>query len=129
MVRKSLSGRALLAASIAGSPAWTQATTRACAAKEAIGPACLLARQTLPALPPGPLFWHLDRFRSTDAAQRAAGPTGSVVEAFGSAWLFTIADRRWRARGGKHVALIGPLTVEPASVYAAEYLRSVFSPG
>lgn len=128
-MRKSFYWVALLATGIAVGPAWGQATTRACGAEEAIGPACLLARQSLPTLPDGPLFWHLDRFRSTGAAHAAAGPTSSVVEAFGSAWLFTIADRRWRARGGKPAAVIGPLSVEPAAAYSAEYLRSVFSPG
>ena len=105
-----------------------QATTRQCGAIEETGPACLLAHKQLPSLP-GKVFWHLDRFPSKRAAEQAGVATSVVVEAFGSTWLFTIAEARWRARGGKHTATVGPLPVEPASTYAAEYLRSIFKPG
>jgi quercetin dioxygenase-like cupin family protein len=52
-----------------------------------------------------------------------------VAEAFGSIWLFTIEKAGWRARGGEHVSIVGPLPITRASTYAAEYLRSVFEPG
>ena len=110
-------------------PAWGQATTRACGLSEEAGPACLLARQDLPSLPAGQLFWHLETFKSKSAAQRAASATSTIVEAFGSVWLFTIERAGWRSKGGKPVSLIGPLPIEPASNYSAEYLRSVFQPG
>lgn len=110
-------------------PAWAQATTRPCGAAEEIGPACLLSRIELPSAPAEPVFWHLDQFESRSSAQRAATANGTVVEAFGSVWLFTIEGPQWRATGAKHVADIGPLPVKPATRYAAEYLRSVFSPG
>jgi len=128
-LRKLVSGLALLASAVLVSPAWGQATTRPCGADEAAGPACLLARQEIPALPSRPLYWHLDQFVSKEAAAKAAISTSTVVEAFGSIWLFTIEGRSWRPRNGKHVSDIGPLPVQPASTYAAEYLRSVFSPG
>ncbi len=53
----------------------------------------------------------------------------TVVEAFGSIWLFTIEQGGWRPKGGRHVSDIGPLPVAPATTYAAEYLRSIFKPG
>ncbi|WP_404711772.1 hypothetical protein [Sphingomonas sp. MMS24-J13] len=120
-----------LAATAAAAPsvAYGQATTRSCGAVEEAGPACLMARTPLPALPAGPVFWHIDRFASRDAAAGAGMATSTVVEAFGSTWLFTIAQPDWRSNGGAHVASIGPLPIAPASTYAAEYLRSIFNPG
>ena len=87
-------GLAILIASASPSMAGAQATTRECGAAEEPGPACLLARKVLPLLPKGNLFWHLDRFPSEDAAERAAAATSTVVQAFGSTWLFTIAEQR-----------------------------------
>ena len=106
-----------------------QATTRQCGAVEEAGPACLLAREEFPALSDGKVFWHLDRFPSKDAAERAATDSSVVADAFGSTWLFTLAEAGWRSHGGKHVSTVGPLPVAPAGTYAAEYLRSIFDPG
>lgn len=112
-----------------------QATTRPCGEVEEAGPACLLARKQIPSLPAGQIFWHLDRFPSKSAAERAGRTSSVVVEGFGSTWLFTLADRMWRAKGGEHVSAIGPLplasasTSAAASTYTAEYLRSIFKPG
>jgi len=128
-MRAVLIGSILLLSGILAPPAMAQATTRLCGKAEDPGPACLLARKDIPSLPAGQLFWHLDTFTSTDAAQRASSPTSTVVEAFGSVWLFTIERAQWRARGGKPVSVIGPLPIEPASSFSAEYLRSVFPPG
>ncbi|MBN8816611.1 MAG: hypothetical protein J0J06_14335 [Sphingomonas sp.] len=119
----------LLLSSMFAPPAWGQATTRSCATTEDAGPACLLARKELPALPTGQLFWHLETFKTRGAAELAASPTSTVVEAFGSVWLFTIERAEWRSKGGRPVTVIGPLPIEPASTYSAEYLRSVFQPG
>ena len=128
-MRAMLGGLAILAASALPSAASAQATTRECGADEEPGPACLLARQELRSLSKGNLFWHLDRFTSKNAAERAAGRTSTVVQAFGSTWLFTVAKERWRSKAGEHVANVGPLPLAPSSTYAAEYLRSIFNPG
>lgn len=106
-----------------------QATTRQCGTAEEPGPACLLAHKTLPSLPAGTVFWHLDRFASKQSAEAAAAASSVVVEAFGSVWLFTLAQAEWQSKGGEHVSTVGPLAVAPASTYSAEYLRSVFTPG
>lgn len=128
-MRRVLYGLAVVAVNALAAPLWAQATARPCTAEEAVGPACLMSRQQLPSVPSGPLFWHLDKFGSKEAATQAAGPGSTVVEAFGSIWLFTIDRRDWRPGGGEHISDIGPLPMEPAKTYAAEYLRSVFSPG
>ena len=52
-----------------------------------------------------------------------------MVQAFGSTWLFTLANKRWRSRGGEHLSSIGPLPIAAAPGYSAEYIRSVFAPG
>ena len=45
-------------------------------------------------------------------------------------WLFSLAKAEWRARGGHHVAEIGPLPVTPADKYAgSSYNEGVFKPG
>lgn len=80
-------------------------------------------------LPSGPLYWHLDQFVSREAAEKASVKSSTIIEAFGSIWLFTIENRTWRALGGKHASEVGPLPIEPAPGYAAEYLRSIFNPG
>lgn len=102
------------------------ATARSCGIVEETGPACLLARKQLSALPVAGVFWQLDRFASKPAA---AATTSVVVESFGSMWLFTFARKGWRSSGGEHVSTIGPLPIARASAYTAEYLRSIFNPG
>jgi quercetin dioxygenase-like cupin family protein len=116
-------------AAIWTSSALAQATTRQCGTVEQSGPACLLVRAELPSLPSGKVFWHLDRFPSKESAEAALTPTSVVVESFGSIWLFTLARKVWHPKGGEHVSTVGPLSVAPATRYAAEYLRSIFTPG
>jgi quercetin dioxygenase-like cupin family protein len=120
---------ALALALFAASAANGQATSRSCGAEEAVAPACLLARQELANLPLGPLYWHLDQYSSTDDARRAAKPASTIVNAFGAVWLFTIERQGWRSKHGRHVAVVGPLPVERGPTLAADYLRSVFTPG
>lgn len=110
-------------------PAHAQATARPCGSDETPGPACLLASAPVPGLPSGPVFWHIDRFASPEAATKAATPRSRVVAAFGATWLFTLEGKDWQATGGSRAAMIGPLPVQPAGTYTAEYLRSVFAPG
>lgn len=119
----------LAAGVVLAAPAWGQATTRTCEPEELVGPACLLSHKELPSLPRGALYWHIDQFDTKEAADKAASPASATVGAFSQIWLFTIEVRGWRPKGGRHVTDIGPLPVRPASTYAAEYLRSIFTPG
>ncbi|MGF6492087.1 quercetin dioxygenase-like cupin family protein [Luteibacter sp. 621] len=93
------------------------------------GPACLLAHQDLGALPDSPVYWHIDQFATRAEAEAARQATGTVVTDFGKVWLFTIAGAGWHARGGTHIASIGPLPMLPATGYSAEYVHSFFMPG
>lgn len=93
------------------------------------GPACLVASQDLGALPDEPVYWHIDTFATEAAANAAKTARGTVVTDYGQVWLFTIEGRSWRARSGTHKATIGPLPVEPAAAFSAEYVHSMFAPG
>ena len=46
------------------------------------------------------VFWHLDTYPTRTEAEAAKGPRGTVVEALGKIWLFTIGE----AGGGRPVA-------------------------
>jgi quercetin dioxygenase-like cupin family protein len=80
-------------------------------------------------LPAGSIYWHLDTYPTRLEAEAAKGPRGSVVEAFGKIWLLTIDAEGWRPSGGQRVAEIGPLPVQPAVAYSAQYMEAVFTPG
>lgn len=74
-------------------------------------------------------YWYLDAFASKAAAKRAQGPRGTVVEAAGRIWLFTIAPGGWQAGTGERIAEIGPLKVGKTEDYTAVYMEAVFEPG
>jgi quercetin dioxygenase-like cupin family protein len=93
------------------------------------GPACFIAKEELGKLPEQPIYWHLDRYPTQAGAEAARGRRGVVVESFGKIWLFTIAEKPWRAPGGEHVANVGPLPVQGKTSYTAVYLESTFAPG
>jgi hypothetical protein len=94
----------------------------------------ITAREELGRLSASPaLFWHLETYATRDAAMAARSTTkearSTVVESLGRTWLFTIAPTEWRARGGQHVARIGPLPLVKADSFAAVYMEGVFEPG
>jgi len=111
------------------SSAAAQATARHCSAAGAqdgqAGPACLLAHQTVGKLELDSVYWILDRYPSIEAAERNKVGNGSVVSAFGSAWLFTVGP----LQAGAHTAQVGPILIEKNTSYDAEFLKSTFSPG
>jgi quercetin dioxygenase-like cupin family protein len=75
-----------------------------------------------------PLYWHLDRFDSLDAAKKAAGPNGVAAEAHGSVWLMTVEPKTKRHHG-RHVAWIGPLALPAADSYTMRVQSSLLLPG
>jgi quercetin dioxygenase-like cupin family protein len=92
----------------------------------------ITARQELGRISGGPdLYWHLQTYPTHAAAERARARASrsTVVKSLGRIWLFTIAPAEWRARGGKHVARIGPLPLAAADSFAAVYMEGVFQPG
>jgi hypothetical protein len=80
-------------------------------------------------LPQATFYWHLDTYPTRAAADAAKGPRGTVAEAFGKVWLFTLAESEWRPAGGARVATIGPLRVRAGGRYTASYMHAATSPG
>ena len=85
--------------------------------------------EQLGAAPATPLFWHLDSYATRADAAKARRGRGTVAEAHGRVWLFTIADAEWRPEGGQRVARVGPLPLTPGRSYAAYYIEGVIPPG
>jgi quercetin dioxygenase-like cupin family protein len=100
------------------------------AAKRTAETGCyLLATEPLRTLPAKEIFWHLYTYPTREAAESARkASTGTVVDSLGKVWLFAIADSDWRPPAGNRVAVIGPLSVEPARAYTARYMEAVFPP-
>ena len=88
----------------------------------------LLASELLGALAE-PVYWHLDTYGTRAAAEAAKGRRGTVVEALGQFWLFTIAEPGWRAPGGVRVAEIGPLPIKAGERYTALYAEGISNVG
>jgi quercetin dioxygenase-like cupin family protein len=89
----------------------------------------ILAAEPVGSLDPGTAFWHVETFPMRAAAERAKGPRGTVVEAFGKVWLLTIAKSGWKSPGAAQVTEIGPLPVKPGTAYTAQFMEAVFRPG
>jgi quercetin dioxygenase-like cupin family protein len=89
----------------------------------------ITAREVFDRLPPGELYWLIDRFATRHDAEAAKGPSGTVVESLGHVWLFTIGTRGSATNGGERAAEVGPLPVIQANRYAAVYMEGVFKPG
>jgi quercetin dioxygenase-like cupin family protein len=89
----------------------------------------IVAEQRLGRLGPAPMFWHVTRFPSRRSAQAANDSRGTVIEAYGHAWLLEIAEAKWRAGRGTHVAAVGPLPIDPEVNYSALYMEASMRPG
>jgi hypothetical protein len=88
-----------------------------------------LSEHPIGELTPSEVFWHLDTYPTRAAAEAARSTLGTVVESFGKVWLFTIAEKGWRAPGGEDVAEIGPLAIKARERYSVIFLEAVFTPG
>ncbi len=89
----------------------------------------IMASEPLGQLSRSAVFWHLDTYPTRAAAEAAKGPRGTVVEALGKVWLFTIGEAGWRPSGGVRVAEIGPLLVKSDEQYTAQYMEAISDPG
>jgi quercetin dioxygenase-like cupin family protein len=80
-------------------------------------------------VPATPLYWHRDGYPTLDAAHAARRGRGTVAEAHGRVWLFTIAEADWRPQGGQRVARVGPPPLKPGRAYTAYYIEGVVPQG
>jgi hypothetical protein len=76
-----------------------------------------------------PVYWHVDRYDSRAAAEQAKLQRSSVVESLGKTWLLTIGSREVKNPGGERVASIGPLPIDAAKEYSAQYMEAITNPG
>ena len=75
------------------------------------------------------VYWHLRVFASRKAAETAKSATGIVVEEDGRVWLSEFGPRNIAPRGGKAIAIVGPLRLPAAKSYTAVLSYAVMRPG
>lgn len=75
------------------------------------------------------LYWHVDRYGSLRAAEKAARPDSVAVEAHGAVWLLTVEERNEQQHGGRHVAWIGPFVLPRAERYTMRVQSTLLMPG
>jgi len=75
------------------------------------------------------VYWHLHAFESRKDAEAARSATGIVVEEDGRVWLSEFGARDTAPRGGKVVAVVGPLQLPVAKSYSAVLSYAVMRPG
>ena len=75
------------------------------------------------------VYSHLRAFPSRKAAEAAKSATGIVVEEDGRVWLSEFGARNSAPRGGKSIAVVGPLQLPAAKSYAAVLSYAVMRPG
>lgn len=80
-----------------------------------------VAEKKLKQLPPGPLYWQIEKFPTLAQAQAAESPTSLAAEVAGKVWLFTLGPKGNFIRGGVKVIEIGPVP----SITAPEYLLRI----
>ena len=75
------------------------------------------------------VYWHVRTFENRAAADAAKSATGIVVEEDGRVWLSEFGSRDLVVKGGKAVAIIGPLQLPPAKSFTAVLSYAVMRPG
>jgi hypothetical protein len=85
----------------------------------------IVERKSLPDDLKDPLYWHIDRFDSSDRAKPAVGARSVAFEAAGTSWLMTIESETSDHHGGHHVAQVGPLELPQAAKYSMQVQNSL----
>lgn len=90
----------------------------------------ILSETRIGALNDPQVYWHLDAYPDVATAQKAKTDHGVVLQSLGKTWLATIEKQDWRpSHGGKRVAQIGPITVDPGKTYSAVFMEAIMTPG
>ena len=89
-----------------------------------------VAQKKIKELPPGPLYWRVEKFPTLTDARAAVGPDGwnpasvqfetttsLIAEVAGAVWVVTLGPKGAATPGGTKVAEIGPLPPITASEY------------
>jgi quercetin dioxygenase-like cupin family protein len=75
------------------------------------------------------VYWHLREFPDRKAAEAAKSQTGIVVEEDARTWLSEFGPRDLALRGGKAIAVVGPMELPEAKSYVAVLSYAVMRPG
>ncbi len=75
------------------------------------------------------VYWHLRTFPTRNAAEAAKSATGLVVEEDGRVWLSEFGPKNATPRGGRAIAIVGPLQLPAAPGYTAVLSYAVMRPG
>lgn len=89
----------------------------------------ILVNQSVGVLPKEPVYWHLYTYPDRARADAAKRGHETIVESLGRVWLMSIAAVGWKAADGERVAAIGPLPLDLAQNYTAQYMEAIFPPG
>lgn len=89
----------------------------------------ILSDQKIGTLGNQPIYWYVDRFPTRTAAAAAGTSRGTVVDALGKIWLLTIEREGWNVTGGERVSVVGPLPIEAATEYSAQFMEAITNPG
>ncbi len=89
----------------------------------------ILASRPLVGVSNEPIYWHIDRFDSLEAAKKAAGPNGVATEGHGAVWLMTVEDKKKTHHGGRHIEWIGPLNLPAAESYTMNVRSTLLKQG
>lgn len=76
-----------------------------------------------------PLYWHVYEFSSVELAQQARDEHSRIIEAYGRIWLEAVSTEQWRAKGGRHVATVGPMQTISTLPQTASFMEATFTPG
>jgi quercetin dioxygenase-like cupin family protein len=74
------------------------------------------------------VYWHLRTFPNRAAADAAKSATGIVVEEDGRIWLSEFGPRDLALEGGQPVAVVGPMELSKAALYAVALGYAVLRP-
>jgi quercetin dioxygenase-like cupin family protein len=75
------------------------------------------------------VYWHLRAYSDRKAAESAKSMTGIVVEEAGRVWLSEFGPRNTAPRGGRAIAVVGPLRLPAAKSYTVVLSYAVMRPG
>ena len=88
----------------------------------------ILANKPLGKLPAA-TFWTLDVYPTRESAEKARASNGTVVEALGKVWLYTVGEKPALSPQGSRISQIGPLPVKPEEFYTAQFMEGILQPG
>jgi hypothetical protein len=79
---------------------------------------------------PAAAFWHVDEFPDYASAARAKGPASVVVRGYGRIFMQTVnGQAQWRARGGRHLATVGPMDAPQGETVTARFMQAMTQRG